>query len=83
MNIAIIGTGNIGGTLALKWAKKGHQINIGVRDLNNFKGKHLLKEKQIQIYSITEAVQKSEVILMATPAMAAKEVSISLGDTNG
>jgi predicted dinucleotide-binding enzyme len=83
MNIAIIGTGNIGGTLAIKWAKKGHQINIGVRDLNNFKGKQLLESNQIQIYSITEAVQKSEVILMATPAMAAKEVSISLGNTSG
>ena len=32
MNIAIIGTGNVGGALATKWANKGHQIYLGVRD---------------------------------------------------
>ena len=42
MQIAIIGTGNVGGALARHWANKGHQIFIGVRDLENFKGKALL-----------------------------------------
>ena len=42
MNIAIIGSGNVGGALALKWAKAGHTILLGVRDVENFKGKELL-----------------------------------------
>jgi len=81
MNIAIIGSGNIGGTLAEKWAQKGHHIFIGLRDKNNFKGKHLLNLLNIQFVSISEAVQKSEVILMATPALVAAEVTQALGDT--
>lgn len=83
MKIAIIGTGNVGGTLATQWAKAGHEINLGVKDLSNFKGKELLNNPNTQAYAIKEAVAKSEVILVATPAPAAIEVAKSLGDTTG
>lgn len=33
MNIVIIGTGNVGGALATKWAKAGHNIFLGVQDI--------------------------------------------------
>lgn len=32
MNIGILGAGNVGGTLARAWARRGHEIVIGVRD---------------------------------------------------
>ncbi|GMQ28615.1 NADPH-dependent F420 reductase [Algoriphagus confluentis] len=83
MKIAIIGTGNVGGTLATKWAKAGHKINLGVQDTTNFKGKELLNNPNTQVFPIKEAVEKSEVILIATPAPAAGEVAKSLGDTTG
>lgn len=83
MNIAIIGTGNVGGALATKWANKGHHIFLGVRDVNNFKGKELLKNPNTQVLSITEAVKQSEVILLSTPAPLAVEVAKSLDDTSG
>lgn len=83
MNIAIIGTGNVGGTLASQWAKAGHSIYLGVRDTSNFKGKELLSRANISAHSVTEAVTHSDVILMATPAMLAVEVAASLGDTTG
>ncbi|MCI4650904.1 NAD(P)-binding domain-containing protein [Phaeodactylibacter sp.] len=83
MNIAIIGTGNVGGALATKWAAKGHTISLGVRDLQNFKGKALLKHSNITAMPIAEAVAKSAVILIATPATAAVEVARSLGNTQG
>ncbi len=83
MKIAIIGTGNVGGSLATKWAKAGHEINLGVQDLSNFKGKELLNNPNTQVFLVTEAVKKSEVILIATPAPAAVEVAKSLGDTTG
>ena len=82
MQIAIIGTGNVGGALARHWANKGHQIFIGVRDLENFKGKALLDNPNTRALPIQEAVQLAEVILLATPAMAAVEVAQSLGDTS-
>jgi hypothetical protein len=83
MKIAIIGTGNVGGALATKWAHKGHEINLGVQDINNFKGKELLSNPNTHVYSTAEAVKISDVILLATPAPAAVEVVKSLGDTTG
>lgn len=83
MKIAIVGTGNVGGTLATKWAQKGHEIYLGVKDQSNFKGEHLLKNQNTSVHSIEEAVRRSQVILVATPAMAAVDVAKSLGDTTG
>jgi hypothetical protein len=83
MKIAIIGTGNVGGALATKWAAKGHTIFLGVRDVHKFKGESLLSNPNTQAVSITEAVLRAEVILLATPAPAAVEVAKSLGDTTG
>ncbi len=84
MKIAIIGSGNVGGALAEKWIKTGHTVLIGAQ--------LPLSEKNIQLAtrigedrftSIPFAVKQCEVILMATPAMAAVEVAQSLGDTTG
>ena len=83
MNIAIIGTGNVGGALATKWANAGHQIRLGVKDTQNFKGKELLNNPNTSLHTISEAVQVADVILLATPAPAAVEVAQSLGDTSG
>lgn len=83
MNIAIIGAGNVGGTLATKWAQKGHHIYLGVRNIEEFKGKELLQNPNTSVHSITEAVQEADVILLATPAPAAVSAAQSLGDTTG
>lgn len=83
MNIAIIGTGNVGGALATKWAEAGHKIYLGVKDLDNFKGKALLQNPNTTLHTITEAVRKSDVILLATPALSAIEVTTALGNTTG
>lgn len=81
MKIAIIGTGNVGGALATKWANKGHEINLGVRDVNNFKGKELLNNPNTKAFTIGEAVKKSDIILLSTPATSTVDVVKSLGDT--
>jgi 8-hydroxy-5-deazaflavin:NADPH oxidoreductase len=83
MNIAIIGTGNVGGALATKWAHKGHRIFLGVNDITQFKGKDLLQNPNTSVHTIQEAVSQAEVILIATPAPAAVAVAESLGDTTG
>lgn len=83
MNIAIIGTGNVGGALATKWAAKGHTILLGVKDTAHFKGEALLDNPNTSVFPIEEAVRRAEVILIATPATAAAEVAQSLGDTTG
>ncbi|MEX0291471.1 MAG: NADPH-dependent F420 reductase [Flavobacteriaceae bacterium] len=81
MKIAIVGTGNVGSALAAKWAAAGHQILLAVRDIDNFKGKELLSNPGTTCHLIPEAVQKAELIVLATPATLAVEVAISLGNT--
>lgn len=83
MKLAIIGTGNVGGALATKWAQAGHEINPGVRDVNNFNGAELLNNPNTKAFTVAEAVSKLDVILLSTPAPSAIEVAKSLGDTTG
>lgn len=83
MKIAIIGTGNVGGALATKWASKGHTVLLGVRNTSEFKGRELLKNPNTTVHTTEEAVQSADVILLATPATMAVEVAKSLGDTTG
>lgn len=83
MKIAIIGTGNVGGALATKWAAAGHTIVLGVQNVEDFKGKELLNNPNTSATSVAWASQEAEVILIATPAPAAVAVARSLGNTTG
>jgi predicted dinucleotide-binding enzyme len=83
MNIAIIGTGNVGGALATNWSKKGHIINLGVRDVYQFKGMELLKNENTKALSIYDAVAQSDVVLISTPPTAIFEIIEQMGDVSG
>ena len=83
MNIAIIGTGNVGGALATAWSKAGHRIHLGVQDTGDFKGKQLLDNPHTSVHSIREAVAESEVVLIATPPPAIFPIIESMGDVSG
>ena len=84
MNITIIGTGNVGGALAKKLADVGHQIFLGVRNTEEFKGKELLTySKNIFAQNIVESVKQSEVLIISVPAQFAAETARSLGDVAG
>lgn len=83
MKIAIIGTGNVGGALAQKWAQAGHRIILGVRDTANFKGQELLSEKNISVAGIHEACQQAEAVLIAAVPQATADIVKSMGDVTG
>ena len=83
MKIAIIGSGNVGGALAQGWAKAGHQILLGVRDISKFKGESLADLTNVRVYDIAVAVAEAEVIVIAAPASVAAEIARSLGNTTG
>jgi 8-hydroxy-5-deazaflavin:NADPH oxidoreductase len=83
MNIAIIGTGNVGGALATQWAKKGHNIHLGVKNKDQFKGSELLKNTNTSVFSIKEAIELSDVILIATPPTAIFDIVEEMGDVSG
>ncbi len=42
MKIAVIGIGNVGGTLGPAWTKAGHDVIFGIRDPNSEKVKTVL-----------------------------------------
>lgn len=83
MKIAIIGTGNVGGALATQWAKKGHEILLGVQNTSQFKGMQLLQNAHTTVHSINEAAQAAEVILIAVPPPAIFGIVEQLGDVRG
>jgi len=83
MTIAIIGSGNVGGALAQQWSKAGHTIYIGANFPLSDKNKALAEKLGESCFlSITEAVTKSEVILIATPPTAIFDILPPLGDVS-
>ena len=75
MNIAILGTGNIGGTLGDKWAAAGHSVVFGVRDANSAKSQALLESfPAARLEAIPLALASADVVLLAVPWGAVPEV---------
>ena len=68
--VAVLGAGNIGGTLGKKWSSAGHQIRFGVNDPT---GKHAQAVRaelgdQVVIGTIEEALQGNpDVVVVALP----------------
>ncbi|MGA2479922.1 MAG: NAD(P)-binding domain-containing protein [Spirochaetia bacterium] len=84
MQIAIIGTGNVGGALARAWARAGHRIFLGVRNLRDQKVLALTAGgPPITAHSPAEAVNDAETVLFAIPPNALRHVLDNLGDLKG
>ncbi len=84
MKIAIIGHGNVGGALAVAWAKAGHQIIIGTRKSDDEKATKIISQYSgIQQMIINRAIQQAEVILVATPAHVTVDLATSWGALPG
>lgn len=82
MHITIFGSGNIGATLAKKWAAAGHTITFAVRDSNNPKYQQLLQTipGEVDIATGLEVLKEAEVVLFAIPGQAVEEIVTQLGD---
>lgn len=67
MNIAIIGAGHIGGTLARHWVKAGHEVFFGVRHPESLEA--LLGElgSRAAAGSLAEAVRSAPLLVFAGP----------------
>jgi predicted dinucleotide-binding enzyme len=68
VRIGVIGAGNIGGTLGRKWAEAGHDVVYGVRN-----------PVEAGQASVVDAAAGAEVVVLAVPGAAAKDVLRSLG----
>ena len=65
MKIAIIGAGNIGGTLGRKWALAGHEVRFGVRNPADSKFDSLRTVGKVA--SVVEALDGTDVVLLSMP----------------
>jgi NADPH-dependent F420 reductase len=85
MEIAIIGAGDVGGTLGKIWVKKGHQIMFGVRNLQSPNVLNLIRSTNsgVKVGTIGEAASFADVIVLAIPWMAVEEAIKSAGDLSG
>lgn len=85
MNIAIIGSGNVGGTLGVSWTRKGHRVVFGVRNPSETKVQELLASagSNASATSIAEAVTQAPIVLLATPWSAAQSAIRSAGSLAG
>jgi predicted dinucleotide-binding enzyme len=85
MNIAIIGAGNVGGTLGKGWAKRGHEVIFGVRDTADLKIKELLAAcgSKARAASIKDAAANAETVALTVPWNAAQEALKNAGDLRG
>jgi 8-hydroxy-5-deazaflavin:NADPH oxidoreductase len=86
MKLAIIGAGNVGGTLGTAWAQKaGHEIFFGVRNPAADKTQALLRGLggKARAGSPAEAAAFGDMIVLTTPWPQAEAAIRSLGDVSG
>lgn len=69
MKIAVIGAGNVGGTLGRRWAALGHEVVFGVRDPAREKYQGLVTQTggRARLATNREACQGAGAVLLATP----------------
>lgn len=84
MNIAIIGTGNVGGALAQQLIKAGHTVFMGAKFPLSEKSLRLAtKIGEDRFAAIENAVKQSDVIIISTPPEAVIQIIPQLGDLTG
>jgi predicted dinucleotide-binding enzyme len=86
MRIAILGAGNVGGTLGRRWAALGHTVTFGVRDPGRgagaVKGGDALPAGA-SVAAPADAVSGAEVVLLATPWEAVRDSLREAGQLAG
>lgn len=85
MRIAIIGAGNVGGTLGAGWTRAGHEVTYGVREAAGPKAAEARATlgADARLASPADAAQRAEAIVLCVPAAAAEAAVRSLGDVTG
>src|SRR5579883_2892933 len=86
MKLAIIGAGNVGGTLGTAWAHKaGHEIFFGVTDPKSDKTQALVRTLggKAQAGTAAEAARFAEMIVLTTPWQAAEAAIRAMRDSLG
>ena len=75
LRIAVLGAGNIGGTLGKKWAAAGHSLAFGVANPNGERAQAARTElgNTVSIGSVADALASADIVVMAVPGGAMDE----------
>jgi predicted dinucleotide-binding enzyme len=81
VDVAVIGSGNIGRTLARRWADAGHHVTLGARDPSSAKAQGARRELGADALVTTpaEAITGADAVLIATPGDAVADLATELG----
>ncbi len=81
MTITVIGSGNVGGSLARRWAAVGYHVRLGVRDTSDAQALALAREypDRITLHPLAEAAAGADAIVFAVPAAAAYAAAQAVG----
>jgi NADPH-dependent F420 reductase len=82
MNIAVIGTGNVGSVLGSRWAQNGHNMVFGSREPSSPKVQELLQRSgaNARATTVAEAIASAEVVVLTTPWGTTEAIIKSIGD---
>ena len=83
MKIAVLGAGNVGGTLGKAFASTGHNIFFGVSNPEDKKNKKLIDSigsNYASVGTVVDAVHSADVVVLATPWSAARAALQSAGN---
>jgi predicted dinucleotide-binding enzyme len=85
MNIGIIGSGNVGGTLGTRWSALGHRVVFSSRNPQSDEMRKMVQEAGpgASAASVAEDVRGSDVLLVATPWPATQQAVQSAADISG
>jgi len=83
LSICILGTGRMATTLARRWLERGHAIILGSRDPQAAKARLGALGEQLSVSDFATAASQAEVIVLAVPWDAAREVLTACGSLDG
>jgi 8-hydroxy-5-deazaflavin:NADPH oxidoreductase len=80
MKLAVLGAGNVGATIGLRWAGSGHTVIFGVPDPGSQKYLELKAGGAVALTTTAKAAADADVIVIAVPWAVATDLVRSLGD---
>lgn len=82
MNIAVLGAGKVGGTLANLWAERGHTVFVGARDPHSEKTRAYAAKAHpsVRVTTVEQAAAQADVLLLATSWDQAESALAAAGD---
>jgi predicted dinucleotide-binding enzyme len=85
MKLGMVGSGNVGGTLGVRWAQAGHEVVFGSRTPDSARMRDLVAKAGPtgRAGLIADAIASSDVLVLATPWEPTKDVLTGAGNLTG